>query len=382
MADTTPRVPPRAETVGSFLRPAALASEIAKVYSPRHTALLEDERDQDLERLHEAEDVAIDDLVRRQIDIGLDAITDGEFRRYMFTNSFYDGVEGLAPDPEGVPFYDDEGHEHYYAGTPRIVARLRKTGSPAVAEVEYMNRITDHPFKVTFPAGSFFCLPFIYRNGVTEKVYDTRMEMVQELIDIERQQIHDALRAGVKHIQFDFSLYPLLADQKYLDIFASMGLDRSTLLDECVRADTEVLDGIPEDVRVSMHLCRGNWKSRWMAQGSLEPVAERMFDLPYDSFLVEWEDRDREGGFEPIRHVPKDKVVVMGIVSSKVPAIQTADELVSQIDEAAGFLDVSQLAISPQCGFASVADGNDIDEATQWRKLEAMVAASDRIWTR
>jgi 5-methyltetrahydropteroyltriglutamate--homocysteine methyltransferase len=119
-----------------------------------------------------------------------------------------------------------------------------------------------------------------------------------------------------------------------------------------------------------------------MAQGSLEPVAERMFELPYDSFLVEWEDRDREGGFEPIRHVPKDKIVVMGIVSSKSPAIQTSDELVRQMEEAAGFLDVSQLAISPQCGFASVADGNDIDEETQWRKLEEMVAARHRIWTR
>jgi 5-methyltetrahydropteroyltriglutamate--homocysteine methyltransferase len=382
MTPPSPRTPPRAETVGSFLRPPALAAEIGKIYSPRHTALLQEERDQDLDALHAAEDRAIDGLVRRQIDLGLDVVTDGEFRRYMFTNSFYDGVEGLAPDPEGVPFYDDDGHEHYYAGTPRIVARLRKTGSPAVAEIDYMNRITDHPFKVTFPAGSFYCLPFIYKNGVTEKVYDTRMEMVQELITIEREQIRDALAAGVTHLQFDFPLYPLLADDKYLSIFSAMGLDRDTLLEQCVQADTEVLADVPDDVRVSMHLCRGNWKSRWMAQGSLEPVAERLFNLPYDSFLVEWEDQEREGSFDPIRWLPKDKVVVMGIVSSKSAAVQTADALVGQIEEAASIVDVSQLAISPQCGFASVADGNEIDESTQWRKLEEMVAASDRIWAR
>lgn len=382
MTNPSPRTPPRAETVGSFLRPRTLAAELEKVYSPRHTALLEEERQKDLSALHAAEDEAIADVVRRQIDIGLDVVTDGEFRRYMFTNSFYDGVEGLAPDPEGVPFYDDDGHEHYYAGTPRIVSRLRKTGSPAVAEIEYLNRITDHPFKITFPAGSFYCLPFIYQNGVTEKVYDSRMEMVHELIQIEREQIRDALKAGVKHLQFDFSLYPLLADDKYLSIFAGMGLDRDTLLDQCVSADTEVLADVPDDVRVSMHLCRGNWKSRWMAQGSLDPVAERLFALPYDSFLVEWEDQDREGGFETLRLAPKGPLVVLGIVSSKTGGVQTADELVAQVEQAASYLDVSQLAISPQCGFASVADGNEIDESAQWRKLEEMVAASDRIWPR
>lgn len=368
--------------MGSLLRPPSLAAELEKVYSPRHTALLEDERHKDLSTLHAAENEAITDVLRRQIDIGLDVVTDGEFRRFMFTNSFYDGVEGLAPDPTGVPFYDEDGQEHYYAGTPQIVSRLRKTGSPAVAEIAYLRRSTDHPFKVTFPAGSFYCLPFIYQNGVTDTVYPSRMEMVQELIAIEREQVREAVQAGVKYVQFDFPLYPLLADEKYLGIFASMGLDRDTLLDQCVAADTEVLADVPDDVYVSLHLCRGNWKSRWMARGSLEPVAERLFSLPYNSFLVEWEDRGREGGFDPIRLLPEGKIVVMGIVSSKHPAVQTADELVAQIEEASRFVDVSQLAISPQCGFASVSDGNDIDEATQWRKLEEMVAASDRIWPR
>lgn len=368
--------------MGSFLRPAPLSAEIATVYSPRHTALLEEERRQDLSALHHAEDEAIAEVVRRQIDIGLDVVTDGEFRRFMFTNSFYDGVDGLAPDPTGVPFYDDEGHEHYYAGTPRIVGRVRRTGSPAAAEATYLKEITDHPFKVTFPAGSFYCLPFIYKNGITEQVYDSRMEMVQELIAIERAQVREAVEAGAQYIQFDFPLYPLLADEKYLSIFEGMGLDQDTLLDQCVQADTEVLADIPDDVRVAIHLCRGNWQSRWMARGTLEPVAERLFSLPYDSFLVEWEDRDREGGFEPVRLVPKGKVVVMGIVSSKDDEVQGADELVRQIEEASRFLDVDQLAISPQCGFASVSDGNHLSEDAQWRKLEEMVTASDRVWPR
>jgi 5-methyltetrahydropteroyltriglutamate--homocysteine methyltransferase len=133
-----------------------------------------------------------------------------------------------------------------------------------------------------------------------------------------------------------------------------------------------------------MHLCRGNWKSRHMTNGSLEPVAERMFnELPYDTFLVEWEDTSREGGYEPLRFVPKGKTVAVGVVSSKDPRVESVDEIVERIEEASKFLDISQLAITTQCGFASAGEGNDaLSQDDQWRKLENMVAAADRIWDR
>ena len=373
----------RADHVGSLLRPADLWAEMRRVYAPGHTALLAEERAQNLDRLHELQDRSVATAVARQLDIGLDAVSDGELRRYMFTGSFYDSVDGIAPDPGGVTFYDDDGNSYRYDSVPRIVGRLRQIDSPLVRETQALRALTDHLFKVTIPAASFFVLPFIFHNGETEKVYETRAELLAEVIGILRAQVSEAIAAGARYVQFDFPLYPMLVDPQYTAIFEGMGLTVAQLLDECIAADTQVVEGIvPDDVTVGMHLCRGNWKSRWLARGSLEPVAERMFtELPYDTFLVEWEDTEREGGFEPIRFVPPGKTVAMGLVSSKRREVQRADELVRQIERAAQHLDVSQLAICPQCGFASAAEGNDdIDEATQWRKLEEMVSAARRVW--
>jgi 5-methyltetrahydropteroyltriglutamate--homocysteine methyltransferase len=151
-------------------------------------------------------------------------------------------------------------------------------------------------------------------------------------------------------------------------------------MDRCISADERILDGLPEDVTRAIHLCRGNWRSRHMVSGSLEPVAERFFNLPYDAFFIEWEDVRREGGYDSLRHVPKGPIVYVGIVNTKVPEVEPADELVRKIESATKYIDVSQLAISPQCGFASTMHGNELDEDSQWRKLEEMVKAAEKVW--
>lgn len=374
--------PPRADHVGSLLRPAELYAEIERVYAPQHTALLAEEREQDLSRLRELEDAEIRRAVERQLEIGLEVVTDGEFRRFMFTGSFYDSVDGLQVGGDGVPFFDADGNELRYQGLPVVNSRLRKIDSPAVRETEFLRSITDARFKVTFPCGSFFELPFVYKNGVTEKVYDSHEELVGHMMSIQREQIDEAVAAGLKYVQLDYPLYPMLLDQQYLDIFAAMdGSTFDSLMDRCIAADRAIIDGLPDDVTRAIHLCRGNWKSRHMVSGSLEPVAERFFtELPYDAFFIEWEDIRREGGYEALRQVPKGPIVYLGIVNTKVPEVESADSLVRKIESATKYLDVSQLAISPQCGFASTMHGNELDEDAQWRKLEEMVKAAETVW--
>jgi 5-methyltetrahydropteroyltriglutamate--homocysteine methyltransferase len=380
--EPTRPAPPRAEHVGSLLRPPELYAEIERVYAPQHTALLAEERAQDRTRLRELEDACIRDAVAKQEQLGLEVVTDGEFRRFMFTGSFYDSVEGLQVGSEGVPFYDAEGKEERYQGLPLINARLRKIDSPAVRETEFLRSVTDRRFKVTLPAASFYVLPFVYKNGVTENVYDSHQELLDDIIATERVQIDEAIAAGLRYIQLDYPLYPMLLDQQYLEIFAAMdGSTFDSLMDRCIEADRRILEGLPDDVTRAIHLCRGNWRSRHMVSGSLEPVAERFFnELPYDAFFVEWDDTDREGGYEPLRHVPKGPTVFLGAVSTKIARVQPADEIVRKIEAASQYLDVSQLGISPQCGFASTMHGNELDEDAQWGKLEEMMKAAEKVW--
>ena len=347
--------------------------------STRH--LLAEERRKDLSRLHAIEDKCIKDVIKKQHQIGLTVLTDGEFRRYMFTGSFYDSVDGLEVGGPGVAFYDNEGKEQRYQGLPIVSRRLRKIDNPMVREIKFMKANTDSRFKVTIPAGSFFELPFVYQNGVTEKVYKSHEELVEHINAIQNELIDEAIAAGLEYIQFDYPLYPMLISQMYLDIFKQMGASFEQLMDRSIAADKKIAERLPSHVTRAIHLCRGNWRSRFMVSGSLEPVAERMFnELPYDGFFIEWEDIKREGGYELLRFVPKGKMVIMGIVNSKVPDVEPADSLVRKIESAAKYLDVSQLGISPQCGFASTMHGNELTEDAQWRKLEEMVKAADKVW--
>lgn len=377
------RSPARADTVGSLLRPARLRQAMAEVYEDRHTALLPEERQKDLSRLHRIEDDLIAEAVRRQIDIGLDVVTDGELRRYMFTNSFYDAVDGLEPSTETITFVDAGGDRIEYPGPPMIRERLRTVDSPAAREAAYLASITDYPFKITFPAASWFCFPFWWRPGITDRAYGDAEEMIEHAIAIERELIAEAIAAGAPSIQLDFPVYPYLLDERWLRRLRAGGVDPEALLDRALAADRAVVEGIPDRVTVALHLCRGNFRSHWLASGSIEPIAERLFnELPYHRFLIEWEDVDREGGYEPLRHVPRGPIVVMGIVSSKRPELEPEDDLMRRMDEAANYLDLDQLAISPQCGFASVLEGNEVSEEVQWQKLELVARVADRIWGR
>jgi 5-methyltetrahydropteroyltriglutamate--homocysteine methyltransferase len=368
--------------VGSLLRPDELRTAVERFYAPGHSAVLDEERARDRASLTALEDRCIRDAVDRQIDCGLDVVSDGEFRRWMFLNSFYDAVQGFRTD-NVVTFRNDQG-ESVELAVHEIVDRLRPVDSPAAREAAFMASITRHPFKVSFPAASIFGHPFTFKRGVTDRGYADLEQFVAHAIEIERTLVADAIAAGAGYIQFDFPLYPYLVDPVWIERFRERGHDPNALLEAALAADAAVVAGIPEHVTTALHICRGNFRSSWMCEGSLESVAEAVFaGLPYDTFLVEWDDLGRDGGFEPIRFLRPGSVVAMGLISSKVRRLESEDDLLRQMDHAATIAgSVDRLAISPQCGFASVMVGNDIDPGMQWRKLELVGRVADRVWSR
>jgi 5-methyltetrahydropteroyltriglutamate--homocysteine methyltransferase len=259
---------------------------------------------------------------------------------------------------------------------------LRPVDSPAAGEAAFMAQIAGgYPFKVTFPAASIFCHPFSFKPGVTSG-YSSLEEFVAHAVEIEKTLVADVIRAGGTYLQFDFPLYVYVSDPLWIERFEEHGYDVDDLLDKAIAADRAVLEGIPDNVTTALHICRGNYRSSWMCEGSLEPVAERVFgDLPYDVFLVEWDDLGRDGGYAPVRFLREGSTMVMGIISTKTPVLEDQDDLLRKMEEAAGYAGgIDRLAISPQCGFASVMIGNEIDEDAQWRKLELVARVADRLW--
>jgi 5-methyltetrahydropteroyltriglutamate--homocysteine methyltransferase len=377
----TPRDPPRAEVVGSLLRPESLRRAIDRFYQQGHSAVLAEERAKDRTELRVAEDEAIRRAVARQIDIGLDVVSDGEFRRWMFMNSFYDAVDGVRTG-KTVMFHNDRGDD-VELNVHEIVARLEPVDSPGAREAAFLQEtIGGYPFKIAFPAPSIFGHPLTTVVGPDVGGYASLEAFVEHAIEIERGLVADAIAAGCSYVQFDFPLYPYLVDPAWIARFEAAGRSIDVLVDAALAADAAVLDGIPETVRTALHICRGNYRSSWMCEGSLEPVAERVFgELPFDSFLVEWDDVGRDGGFGPVRYLRDGSVMVMGLVSTKTPDLEDEDELLRKMEEAASFAGgVERLAISPQCGFASVMVGNDTNEDAQWRKLELVARLAGRLW--
>lgn len=384
--ERAPRRVPRAETVGSLLRPPALRAKFPEVYaghktpSPRLLDAAGRERLAELERLA---DKAVADVVRRQIDAGLDVITDGEMRRASFTHSLVDALGGFEDSDVEFAFTNDAGEVMVPPSGPLVGAeRVRKVDNPALREAQYVRSLTDYPLKVTFPAPSYwFCEPV----DVTKGAYSSQAEFVNQVVEIQRELLAEVVAAGVRHVQMDWPSYVMALDPKWRGHLPdSEGKSLATLMSEMIEVDNAVIAGLPDDVTKALHVCRGNYRSMWMTEGSFEPIAEQMFnDLRYDRLLVEWDDRDREGDFGPLRHVPHGgPVVVMGIVSSKSTTVESPDDVERRLHEVAEHVPFEQLAISPQCGFASTWEGNELADEIQWGKIGVVVEVADRIWGR
>jgi 5-methyltetrahydropteroyltriglutamate--homocysteine methyltransferase len=372
----------RAEHIGSLLRPEALQTAVQTHVQTVGSVV--DASEDGLSELRSVMDDAIRGVVRRQEDIGLDVVSDGEFRRIIFTDSFYGALQGMELTEETLVFRDRNDETIEVPSFPAPTARLTVVANPLVVEARFLAQITERPFKVTLPAASMQCTPGSWRPDLLQGAYADMDAMVDDVVGIEKRLVGEAVEAGAGYVQLDFPLYPMLVDRRQQAALAQRGIDEEALLDRFLAADREVIADVPAGVETALHLCRGNLKSKWLYEGSLEPVAERMFgELPYKRFLIEWDDAGRDGDFSILRFVPRGvdgPVVVLGIISTKSPALEDEDALLRQIEAAAAFLPVEQLAVSPQCGFASNALGNEISEDAQWRKLELVARVAARVW--
>ncbi len=380
----------RADHIGSLQRPQALLEEIHRIYAPGHTALLAEERSKDRTRLHELEDEAIRRVVQRQQDIGLPVVTDGEFRRLMYFNSFFDAVDGVAPSATKLEFRGDDGSVVEHEGPVAIVGRVAKRDSPAAAEARFTRPLTDRALKVTFPTASFLVSQAALGPGMA--AYDSPEEAAAQLVGVLRELVDDAIGAGATYVQFDVSGYMMLAGTPLGQLARARGLDLDALLEEMLEADRRVVAGLPDHVTTCMHQCRGNYASRYLADhDGLDELGETFFSLPYQRFTVEWDGHVQRGDADhaALERVPRGgPTVVLGVVSTRHAQIESADAIAATVERASKHIPLEQLAISPQCGFSSALttgdddrpDGNALGEDAQWRKLELLVTAAERIW--
>lgn len=386
----TARSVARAEPVGSLLRSPQITAQIDKIFEGSTTyvrPLVLDERAERIAELNRLADAASREAVQRQIDAGLDVVTDGELRRSTFIGSFYDSVDGLAQPESRLVTYNEQGEKYENFGEPVFAQRIRKAYAPAAEEAAFLRSVAGgFPFKITLPAPSYFLTDFI---ELGDGAYSTHAALLEDVVAITKRLVDETIAAGARWIQFDFPLYPALVAEStssigsMIELAHGEGETNETLLDKALAADAAVAAAIPEDVTVALHLCRGNFEGGFWS-GSLAPIAERIFnELPHERFLFEWEDLGREGDYSPIKHVPEDRIMAMGVVSTKTPELEDEDEVVRRIEAAAEHLPVEQLAICPQCGFASIYGDHLVSaEDAQWRKLELIGRVADRVWGR
>jgi 5-methyltetrahydropteroyltriglutamate--homocysteine methyltransferase len=380
----------RADHIGSLLRPPALLEEVHRIYNAGHTALLAEERAKDRTRLHELEDEAIRRVVGRQEELGLQVVTDGEFRRLMYFNSFFDAVDGIAPSATKLQFRGDDGSVVEHEGPVAIVGRVSKRDSPAAAEAKFVSSLTDRTVKVTFPTASFLVAQAALGPGIA--AYGSTEEAAEPLVAVLRELVDEAIAAGAGYVQFDVSGYMMLSASPLGQLVRSRGIDLDALLGQMLDADRRVVAGLPGHVTTCLHQCRGNYASRYLTDhDGLAELGETFFSLPYDRFTLEWDGHVErtEGDYAALERVPRGgPTVALGVVSTRHAELEARDAVAATIDRAARHIPLEQLAISPQCGFSSALttgddgrpDGNLLDEDAQWRKLELLVNTAEKIW--
>jgi 5-methyltetrahydropteroyltriglutamate--homocysteine methyltransferase len=367
----TAKPPFFADHVGSFLRPAALiAARDARA-----------EGKIDAAELRAAEDVAIRDVVAFQEGVGLQAISDGEFRRKFFHTDFLLQLDGI--EEQGgmeVQFQNAIGKDVHFAPPKMVVTGKIKHAKPIQrADYEFLAGIVSETPKVTIPSPTMLHFR-AGREGISEDVYPDMKDFFADVASAYQEEVADLADAGCRYLQLDDTNLAYLCDDKQRENARKRGLDPDDLPRHYAKMINDALSTAPEDMFTAMHLCRGNFRSSWAAEGGYEPVAEIMFnEVAIDSFLLEYDDA-RSGDFAPLRFLPKGKQVVLGLVTTKLGELETKDEILRRIDEAAKFAPIDQLALSPQCGFASTVHGNDIAFDQQKAKMELVMEVAEQVW--
>jgi 5-methyltetrahydropteroyltriglutamate--homocysteine methyltransferase len=360
--------PFRADMVGSLLRTAALKEARHKYHDGEISA----------EALKEVEDREIRALIKRQEEIGLQAVTDGEFRRAYWHFDFLehlDGVTSIEAD-SGMNFKGGVG----ISKALRVTGKVGFSGQhPMIDHFRFVKDNTDCVAKMTIPGPSMLH----YRGGrkmMNMGVYPEMDQFYSDVGGAYNKAVHAFYDAGCRYLQLDDISFAYLCDPDQREMLRQRGDDPEKQPEIYAGMVREALKDKPEDLTITMHLCRGNFRSTFIASGGYEPVAEVLFNrMPVDGYFMEW-DTDRAGGFEPLRFLPKGKSVILGLVTSKTGILESKDDIKRRIDEATKYVDLDQLCLSPQCGFASTEEGNTLAEDEQWAKLRMIVEIAEEVW--
>ena len=357
----------RSDVVGSLLRPAWLQTAREALEAGRLEPAA----------FKQTEDRAVDEAVALQQQAGLDVLTDGEMRRYAFYGHLVEALEGF--DKFGgwsVRFRDGEGHEAPLR-RPVVVDKLRWRRQMSVEEFTYLRGRTSRQVKVTLLSAQQAAA--YYDPEKSAGAYPTRDAYLADLVDVTRREIAELRRLGCTYVQIDAPQYAALLDETIREGYRQRGADPDALLESCIELDNAIIDGHP-GMTFGLHICRGNHKSMFYASGGYDRIAEQVFRRArFHRFLLEYDDA-RSGTFEPLRFVPDDRVVVLGLVSSKQAQLESRDELEQRVAEASKYVPLDRLAISPQCGFASTHEGNRLSPDDQRRKLELVAATARAVW--
>jgi 5-methyltetrahydropteroyltriglutamate--homocysteine methyltransferase len=363
------RKPPfRADHVGSLLRPQELIDARHKL---RNGEIGEN-------ALREIEDRAIREVVKFQEDIGLQAVTDGEFRRGAFFSHFVKSVAGMTVKITPFTFSNDAG-DSVQAYGPYAAGKLRRSKGITTNEFKFVSTLTDRTVKVTMPAPSH--VNFLGgRERVDETAYPDIAEYFADLAAVYREELADLHALGCTFVQLDEVPLAMMEDRHVNEQIRSLGEDPDRLIEVYIDAIASSVSGKPHDMVIGMHLCRGNYRGRWLASGGYERVAERLFNIPgIDVFFLEY-DSPRAGDFSPLRLLPRGKWAVLGLISSKTAALEDRNAILKRIDEAAKSAPLDQLGISPQCGFATNLTGSPLTPADEKAKLRLVVDIAQEVW--
>jgi 5-methyltetrahydropteroyltriglutamate--homocysteine methyltransferase len=363
--------PFHADHVGSFLRPKALIDA--------RDAFARGEIDR--AALRAVEDDAIRDVVAFQEGLGLKAITDGEYRRKFFHTDFLLQLDGI--EEHGgmeVSFHNAAGKDVHFAPPKMVVTGKIGHAHPIQrADYEFLASVVKETPKVTIPSPTMLHFR-AGREGINEAVYPDMAEFFADVAAAYQDEVADLAAAGCRYLQLDDTNLAYLCDDQQRENARKRGLDPDDLPRHYATMINDAIATGPEDMFTAVHLCRGNFRSSWAAEGGYEPVAEIMFnELNIDAFLLEYDDA-RSGDFAPLRFLPKGKTVVLGLVTTKLGELESRDDILRRIDEAAKYAPLDQLALSPQCGFASTVHGNDIAVEQQAAKLQLVLEVAEEVW--
>ena len=368
--------PYHSEVIGSLLRPDYLKQAVNRFGQGELSAA----------ELAAVQDRAVLEAIALQEACDIDVISDGEMRRRGWTAPLTQSLAGYGPAPmppinvhttSASPLAAEDTEARRSGGGVAIVERLKPRMNLPLQELEFLKQHTARPFKITLP--SLAHASVLWSPGVSDQVYPNRDEYMQDALRLTREMVSACVAAGATYVQLDSPRYTHLVSEEGRETFRRLKLDPSTWLREMIALDNALIDDFPT-VTWGLHLCRGNGRSHWAVEGGYDPIAEQLFnDIHVNRLLMEY-DTPRAGTFAPLRFVPNDKVVVLGLITTKERAMETDEGLKQRIQEAAQYVSLDRLALSPQCGFASAFEGNLIDETVQRAKLELCSRVAHEIW--